>query len=367
MTQASRGRLDRILKESIEVHHLNLAGLTVLTEAASGPYLHTPILAALAGADQVHAVTADSRYGSKERVKQETLQAAARWGVDSRIEVFFEKRPHCIAESDLVTNTGFVRPIDRDMIAQLKPTAVVALMWETWEYRPDEIDLAACKEHGVLVLGTVESRPPVEMYPYSGYCAMKMLFELGLEGYRTRTLLLGGQQGLAASIYRHFRQLDMEVTWFSDADTQSRPYKELRSHFMQAGAAYDALLVAEHADPIRLLGSDGLLTYDELQQINPAIRIGMIAGNVEIAGLKRSGLHYFPEAIQDFGYLSYQPYHLGPRPILELYAAGLAVGQAMSAARRAGMAVVDAASYAIQHSPAMDFLGDDAWLQQGSE
>jgi len=47
---------------------------------------------------------------------------------------------------------------------------------------------------GILVLGTDESVPPHSMYPYSGYLAMKLLFELEQEGYKVKTLLLGAGQ-----------------------------------------------------------------------------------------------------------------------------------------------------------------------------
>ncbi len=33
---------------------------------------------------------------------------------------------------DLVTNLGFVRPIDRRLLAQLSSDALVAFMWEPW-------------------------------------------------------------------------------------------------------------------------------------------------------------------------------------------------------------------------------------------
>ena len=42
--------LARKLKERVEALKLNVQGETVLTEAASGPYVVTPVRAALAGA-----------------------------------------------------------------------------------------------------------------------------------------------------------------------------------------------------------------------------------------------------------------------------------------------------------------------------
>ena len=61
-------RAARLLRQAIADYGLDLSGLTVFTEAASGPYLHTPILAALAGAEKVYAQTANSAYASRRSI-----------------------------------------------------------------------------------------------------------------------------------------------------------------------------------------------------------------------------------------------------------------------------------------------------------
>ncbi|HKP37803.1 MAG TPA: hypothetical protein VJT71_13180 [Pyrinomonadaceae bacterium] len=354
-------RLTKILHQCVEDFDLNLRGLVVLTEAATGPYQYSPILAALAGADKVYAVTADSRYANKEDVKIQTLEKARQWGLSERIEVVFNKSRDWISECDIVTNSGFVRPINREFISFMKPTAVIPLMWETWELRDYHLDLEACKEHGILVLGTDEAQPPHALYSLPGYLAMKLIFELGLEGYRTRTLLLGSNV-LARCIHEHFRHLNLPVTWFAEGETEAQPYDSLRSHFATHAQNYDVILVAEHEHDVRLLGADGLLTYDQIREANAAMCIGVISGNVDAGGLKTSGLRFYPEKILPFGQMSYQSYELGPLPVLELYAAGLKVGETMARARLSGSSVKEAARYALQNSAAMDFQDERAWL-----
>ncbi len=340
---------------------MNLEGLVVLTEAATGPYQYSPILAALAGASKVYAITADSRYGSKEDVRAQTLETAREWGVADRIEVIFSKTKERIAECDIVTNSGFVRTINREFISWMKPTAVIPLMWETWELRDYHLDLGACKEYGILTLGTDEAQPPHALYTLPGYLAMKLIFELGLEGYRTRTLLLGSNV-LARCIYEHFKQLKLEIAWFAEGEAEAQTYDRLGQHFASDGKEYDVILLAEHEHDLCLLGSQGLLTYEQIREMNPAVCVGIISGNLDAEGLRSSGLRFHPENIQPFGQMSYQSYELGPLPVLELYAAGLKVGEAMTRARLSGATVKEAALYALKHSPAMDFQGDKAWL-----
>src|SRR6478672_1970860 len=104
--------------------------MAVYTEAASGAYLFAPILAAMAGARRVYALTADSSYGPGAEIDAMTLSAARRVGVSERLHITLKKAVEHVADSDIITNSGFVRPIDRTMISWMKPTAVVPLMWE---------------------------------------------------------------------------------------------------------------------------------------------------------------------------------------------------------------------------------------------
>jgi hypothetical protein len=354
-----RARVSHLLDELRQRFGLDLSGLAIYTEAASGPYMPAPILAAHAGARRVYAVTRDSGYATAESVVAETREAVEQWGVGDVVEVATARRAEWIADADVFTNSGFVRPVDRAMVEQMKPTAVVALMWETWEFRDEDVDLDACRERGILVLGTNEARPPCDMTGYSAFLGIKVLFELGLEGYGTRTLLLGGQETLAVAMERGLGALGVPVTRFGAAG--GWPYEELEAHFAEHGADYDALLVAEHADPRLLLGPGGELEPETVFRVNPALAIGVIAGAVDADALRASGLHHFPGDVRPFGHMSYQAYALGPRPVLELFAAGLAVGQAMARGRLGGASPRDAARHALEVAPAMDFSGEHAW------
>jgi hypothetical protein len=359
IARTGAGRMDRLVAELVERFGLDLSGLAVYTEAASGPYLLAPVLTALAGARRVYAVTRDSRHAPADAVVEATLDAASRWGVANVVDVGVGRQAAWVADADVFTNSGFVRPIDAAMVHRMKPTAVVSLMWETWEFREEDLDLAACRQRGVLVLGTDEGRPPCDMRGYSALLAIKLLFELGLEGHGSRTLLLGGQPTLAVAMERGLSALGVPVTRFGGCG--GRPYDALAEHFLAYGGNYDALLVAEHEDPRCLLGADGLIGFETIHRVNPALAIGVVAGAVDSAGLRQSGLRHVPAEIQPFGHMSYQPYELGPRPVLELFAAGLAVGQAMARARLAGAAPRDAARCALEVAPAMDFVGEWAW------
>src|SRR5690606_6761532 len=74
-------RLVQLMREAVERCALDLRDATVLTEAATGAYVVTPVLAAMAGARRVIAVTRSSRYGSVEQVQRETVALADAAGI----------------------------------------------------------------------------------------------------------------------------------------------------------------------------------------------------------------------------------------------------------------------------------------------
>src|SRR3954469_5702432 len=85
-------RLVRLMREAVDRCDLNLAGLTVLTEAASGAYVVTPVLAAMAGAGVV-AVAAGNAYSAAEEIRKLTLRVAELADVSGRIEFVDRKEP----------------------------------------------------------------------------------------------------------------------------------------------------------------------------------------------------------------------------------------------------------------------------------
>ena len=137
-------RAKHLMEEAIKKFRLNLTGFTILTEAASGNYIFTPLICALSGAKRVIAFTKDSIYASKEKVIESTFIFADFLGVSKKIDLSTELDPEIISKADIVTNLGFLRPINKEFISYLKPTAVIPLMFETWEFRKEDLDLKEC-------------------------------------------------------------------------------------------------------------------------------------------------------------------------------------------------------------------------------
>lgn len=350
----------KFLKSFVSQYDLNLSDLTVYTEAASGSYMLTPILPLVAGADHVYAQARDSRFGSAEDVISQTSKIADSLGYRDKIS-FLTKRCHdSLAKADIITNSGFVRPIDRDLISVLKPTAVVPLMWETWEFRREDFDLDFCKEKGILVLGTNERKSPCDMLNYIGLSGLKLLFELGYDG--GDVLLLGNAPIPASPILEYLKSIGIKVFWVSEDSAADIGYSDLSTFFKKDGQKFSVILLAEHSIKDLILGEEGFLSLDLISQINPEIKIGIMCGNVNILELQNSSLCYYPKHIAPVGYMSYQPSMLGPRPVLSLYAAGLRVGEIMSRLRISGLSPLKSAEESLKNELVMDFEEELAWV-----
>ena len=344
-------RIEKLIGDAIDIHNLDLSRLTVFTEAASGNYVVTPLIAALAGSDQVFAITRNSRYGKAVDVRNFTLELAQKWGVGDRIEVVSDKIPSILSKVDIVTNLGFVRPIDKNIIAHLKPTAVLPLMWETWEFREADLDLAECRRVGIMVLGTNEREVGPDLFTYVGYLAVKLAFELEVEIYRSKVVVVGSGVFGASSV-KAFDKLDADIQYIDQSAGSSLETESTKSTLRDA----DLVVLVEHHSPACLIGSEGQISVDELLMLSSHVSIVHIAGNINREEIDNAAIPCIPQKSAAPGYMSVATDYLGPKPIIALHTAGLKVGEAMARTRLAGLDPIEAEKKVLRDLPlAMGF------------
>ena len=306
-------RLVRLMQAAINRCGLDLSGYVVLTEAASGAYRITPVLAAMAGAKQVHAITRDSRYGSAQAIEEGTRSLARLAGVEGRVEVIRSKRPEVISQADIVTNSGHVRPIDPQTISWMKSTAVVPLMYEAWEFRGGDVDIAACREHGVRVTGTNERHPAVDVFSFLGLMAVKLLLDAGVCVYRSRVMVLCDND-FGPYLERGLANAGAEVDRMS-AVAGAGP-----------DSAYDAILVA-----VTPRGKNAF-SAAEMRSIGehwPGAVVAVFWGDVDRTELKAAGLGFWPQEAPHRGHMGILPSDVGPEAIVRLQAGSLRAAEAL--------------------------------------
>jgi hypothetical protein len=344
-------RTSRLVRQAIGKFGLNLDGLTILTEAASGNYIFTPIIAALSGARQVHAITKDSRYAPAEQIMKNTLSLAEAMGTRKKIKIYTSLKPDVIGDADIITNLGFVRPIDRNFISHLKTTAVIPLMYETWEYRKEDLDLAECQRKGIAVLGTNERVDKLQTFAYIGNLAMKLAFELDVEVFKSNVIVVGGEH-FGKSTVNAFTNASANVVNFRIAEGDSLASKRFKDELTRC----DLLIFVEHQSKELLLGDGGQLSVKELLKLNPGISIVHIAGGVEEEAIRKAQIPYRPQNLSPVGYMSVTTAYLGPKPVIDLHTAGLKVGELLARGRLRGLSREEAEKEALMNPLCQSFV-----------
>ena len=352
-------RIYKIAREYISEFDLNLKDLTVFTEAASGYYLFTSIICSMANAKMVYAITKDSVWGKAEDIKSQTRRLAYQWGCEDNIKVVEEKSAEIISMCDIITNTGFVRPIDDQIISWMKATAVVPLMWETWEYRPGEIDLDSCREKGILVMGTDEENR-LARFQFSGYLAWHLLFKSKIEVFKNRIFIFGSGP-IGKAVNEVFYNNKIEYRWSSFDPSPPGKFKEFyipsndKAAILAFISSADAIICVEHFYNKPVIAENGVVTPEEILQANDTALLLYLCGSIDYEKIKALGITIYPDRKVPFGYYTTSSYELGPRAVLQLSVAGLKVGEAMARARLKGMNIDKAEQYALLNSPAMKF------------
>ncbi len=307
-------RLAQLTRRAVDRTGLNLSGRRVLTEAATGAYVVTPVLAALAGAEEVLAVTRSTRFGTVAEVEAQTYRLAAELGVVDPISVVVDRAPDAaLGRMDIVTNSGHVRPIDAHVAGLLPPTAVVPLMFEAWELDVArlDVDVGALRERGIRTAGTNERHPAVDTFSYLGSMAVKLLADAAISAYEANILLIcdnpflpylvSGLTGIGAAVTAR-DHLDID-----DLDER-----------------VDAIVVSltPTGEPV--------LTEEEINTIavrSPGAVLAQFWGDVPRSWCEDRGVPCVPANDPGAGHMGVLPSAVGPEPIVRLQAGGLKVGE----------------------------------------
>jgi hypothetical protein len=314
--------LPRKVVQSIERTKLDLAGLRVLTEAATGAYAVTPVLAAVAGAE-VTAFAKSSHYGTVEEAHRQVLELAQQLEVGDRIHFIETLTSREIAEADIVTNSGHLRPLDAAFVRQMKPGAAIPLMYESWELRPGEVDLEACQSRGIHVAGTNECHAQVRVFDYLGMLALHGLFRCQVPVCFSRLLMICDNP-FAPHIAKTLLDCGAEVEVFAGTPLPESIRVTHRS--TATSTSYDAVVVADTPSLGYTIGRNGAVKYS-VEQIGSFPALVQILGDIDRSSMP--DIIYYPAIEPRKGHMGVMLHELGPDPILRLQAGGLKVGEVL--------------------------------------
>jgi hypothetical protein len=309
----SPDRLARLATEAVRDLELDLGGTTVLTEAATGAYVVTPVLAAMAGADHVHAVTRATRYGTVADVEAQTSALASLLGVEDQIAISVDAGPDLFAMADVVTNSAHLRPIDGERVAAMPPGAVLSLMFEAWEIEAGrhDVDLGAVTEAGIAVAGTNERHPDIDVFGYLGLMTVLQLADAGVAAYRAEVAVLC-DNAFAPS-------LEQGLTGAGARCRIAATLDELLDEPIP-----DALVVAMRPTGTPVLAPGQV---NRLAEAWPGTMVTQFWGDLDREAMHAVGVPVWPACAPSTGHMGVLPSRVGPEPVVRLQAGGLKVAE----------------------------------------
>jgi hypothetical protein len=305
-------RHQELILKSVSKFNLNLQNRIILTEAATGNYRVTPVIAAVVGAE-VYAICKDSLYGTVDEVKETTLELADSFNISDKIRFIESYNEVALDKVHILTNTGFNRPITSEIINQLSTKCVIPLMYEPWEFREADLDLKACEKHGIKVYGTNESDPRLGTMNYLGYIVMFHLLNEKLTPLSQVNILILGND--------HF--VDPTVKVLSKNGYDPTVVKDYTTLNKIDSTQYDVIVLMEHERDILLVGEGGFIEGNDISSKTILIHV---CGSVDKESVPGK---LIPKSPAPFGYMSFTTDFIDPNAVVDLHTAGLKVAEGM--------------------------------------
>ena len=321
------------LKKQVDALELDLKGRTVLTEAASGPYIVTPVLAAIAGA-KVYAYSKTTRYGSVEEVFAGTRQLCEGFG-DFALDIQYVDSllPQHINSADIITNSGHLRPLNQQMLKHAKDGMVIPLMYEAWEWREADMDIDYIRQRGFQLVATNERHPEVDVFNYLGDMALKQIFDAGICPYRNKFILLCNND-FGPFIAKVLAKVCAGLAVIGQDENKSKyaldqvdwigGFPEFRVPPDYSDA--EAIIFTAYPFDSNWLGHD---TPVKAEQIRSAIKDPLIlryCGDLDEKYVTEKSIRFYPAHVHS-GHMGILPSAIGYDPIIRLQSGGLKAGE----------------------------------------
>lgn len=307
-------RAAKIIKETKVKLNVNLEGYTVLTEVGSNLYLYSPIIPLLCGASKVLAFVKDTSYGSAENIKLLCFQIAKELGFSDKLQIATNILPeNWLAEADIVTNSGMLRPFDREKILKFKKGAVLPLMFEAWEVREQDLDIGACRDFGISVAGTWENHPLIKVFDNVKMLCLKLAFEAGYEIMGNSILVWSDD---------HFGEM-IEESFKSNGVKKCIVTTDVNVLY-ECAPNLDFIFIADYDEK-----RDYTTLFDIKNLVLKAPNLGFIHlyGLINLEEFKQLGFKVYPQKNGTSEMMTFTLAHVGITPLINLQVGGYRVAQ----------------------------------------
>jgi hypothetical protein len=273
-----------------------------------------PIIAALTGAKEVIVCVKDTKYGKADGIIKSCKLLIKSMSINTTIT--FRKNEVEIQDlkrADVVTNSGMLRPLNREKIRYMKSSAIIPLMYEKWELRTSDIDIAAANEFGIKVAGTSETANQCKVFQYVGPLTLKLCLEAGYEVLDNK-IVLWSSDAFGDEIENYFSNCGANVI---------RP-RTISDLYEQCRSGTEILILADYHET-RDLNDFSYIDFKYINELNPLLGLIHLFGDINFDLFSQIFPIVYPKKDGYASTMSQTLAYVGPTPFVKLMAAGFKV------------------------------------------
>lgn len=310
-------RIIRIINQEIKNLNLNLKGLNIITELGSNGYMFGPLIASLAGAKKVTTLTKDSFFGKSNEIIKSFRYHFPDESYLNKIETKIKLSDKDLIRADIITNTGFLRPLDSNIIDKLKSGVVIPLMYDKWEMRQDDIDVSACTSKNIKISGTNEDLDTYPIFDFCGILATKLALESGFE-IRENKIIVWSSDNFGETIKNQFEKLGASFVCVTNN------FQDV----LNIAADLDFILISDYNET-RAYGTDYFFDFNKLVEINHDVTFIHLFGELDYKKLKKNKINLYPPKNGYSKKMSFALDYLGIIPLIKLLTASFKVAECL--------------------------------------
>jgi len=301
--------------ENINFLKLDLSNKVILTEIGTNAYFFTPLIALFSGAKHVFIWAKDNQFAKAIDLEDAFKKLAQKYNFTNYEFSINTRNIEHIRQSDIITNLGNIRPIDKKFLSYCKEGAIISLMYDAWEFRPEEIDIDYCKKRNIELVAVNENTTSFPIFISMEQLALKMAFEAGYEIYNNKIIVW------SSDIFGEFTKRGFE-----------------KNNAKKVILTKNIEIVAQEINDTDFIflcdynqngNTENILNFKKLKEVNPFFGIIHLYGALGMQYFELLNIPVYPRENGRNQFMSKTFAHLGLYPALNLNIAGLKVAQAV--------------------------------------
>lgn len=314
-------RLIKLIRQSIKNYKLDLSGYSILLPVLSKEPMLIPLIASLAGAREIYAISKDLT------LVKEITSYKNELNLESSFYFIEKETPQILKGLDIVIKGDIAPIIDDTVAASFKKQCIISLFPKNLDFaKANGINLEACAKNKIPVVSLDPGDPSLSLFKHISSLVIKKLNGCDIDIFKSKILLVGSGN-LLENILVTLKSAGCQVFAVYTDKSETREY--VSKHIGEA----DAIVLADYPSKQQtIIGNNGIIRIADLVDVNPEVKIINISGKVEVNPLLLGGISLIPETVSPNS-INVNIEELSLRSITEITSAVMKVAESLIKSR----------------------------------